>query len=276
MDLNEAFALIGSQPDCKLPDDNTIHFGHRTLDKGEIYFVSNQTAEVKIINPAFRVKGMQPELWEATTGYTRNLTAFDQKDNTTIVPIKLEPFESAFVVFRKPGTPTANSLIVNYPASTILTEINPPWQVSFESKFRTPKPIVMNTLQDLTTFANDSLKYFSGTATYINSFNVDKQPENKKIFVSFGSVNVMAKVSINGQYVGGVWTSPYKLDITKFITQGRNLIKIEVVNTWVNRLIGDLNLPKSQQQTYSNVNPYNAQSALQSSGLIGNVTVECY
>ena len=276
MDLKEAFALIGSQPDCKLPDDNTIHFGHRTLGKGEIYFLSNQTAEVKIINPEFRVKGMQPELWEATSGNTRNLTAFHQKDNTTIVPIKLEPFESVFVVFRKPGVPTTNGLITNYPKPTILTETKTPWQVSFESKFRTPKPIIINKLQDLVTFDNDSIKYFSGTATYTNSFMMDKLPENKKIFISLDKVSVMAKVSINGQYVGGVWTSPYKLDITKFVTQGDNLLKIEVVNTWVNRLIGDLNLLKSQQQVYSNVNPYNAQSTLQSSGLIGKVIIACY
>lgn len=276
MNLKEAFALIGCQPDCQLPEDNTIHFGHRTLDNGEIYFVSNQTAVTKIIDPAFRVRGMQPELWDATSGNIRSLPAFAQKVDATIVPIKLEPFESAFVVFRKPGTPTANSLIDNYPASTILTEINTPWQVSFESKFKTPTPIVMNRLQDLTTFTNDSLKYFSGTATYTTNFRLDKLPENKKIIVSLGGVNVMAKVSINGQYVGGIWTSPYKLDITKFVKKGNNPIKISVVNTWVNRLVGDLNLPEAQRQTYSNLNPYNAQSALQSSGLTGPVTIEYY
>ena len=44
MTMEEAFELINVAPDCQLPDENTIHYGHRTLKSGsEIYFVSNQT-----------------------------------------------------------------------------------------------------------------------------------------------------------------------------------------------------------------------------------------
>ena len=134
----------------------------------------------------------------------------------------------------------------------------------------------MQTLQDLATFANDSIKYFSGTAIYNNTFTLDKLPGDKNIFIRLDRVSMMAKISINGQYAGGVWTAPYQLDITKYVKQGSNDIKAEVVNTLVNRLIGDMNLPQSQRQTYLNVNPYSAQSALQNSGLIGTVTVEYY
>ena len=102
MNMTEAFALINCVPDCKLPEDRSdslrpSHIG----DSSEIYFVTNQTAETKLITPEFRVKGMQPELWEATTGYIRNLPAYEQTENTTAVPLKLEPYESVFVVFRK-------------------------------------------------------------------------------------------------------------------------------------------------------------------------------
>ena len=30
-------------PDCKLPNDNLVHYGHRTLGNGDIYFITNQT-----------------------------------------------------------------------------------------------------------------------------------------------------------------------------------------------------------------------------------------
>lgn len=73
---------------------------------------------------------------------------------------------------------------------------------------------------------------------------------------------------------GGVWTIPYKLDITDFVKEGVNRIKIEVVNTWVNRLIGDLNLPEEERQTYCFINPYTKNSSLPPSGIIGNVWLE--
>jgi hypothetical protein len=131
-------------------------------------------------------------------------------------------------------------------------------------------------LQNLSTFTNDSIKYFSGTATYSNTFKIENLPDQNNIFISLDTVSVMAKISINGQYAGGVWTAPYKLDITKFVKKGMNDVKIEVVNTWVNRLIGDQQLPEQQRQTKLNVNPYNAQSPLQSSGLAGKITIESY
>ncbi|MFZ4546353.1 MAG: glycosyl hydrolase [Bacteroidales bacterium] len=276
LDMKQAFALINCVPDCKLPEDNTIHYGHRTTKEGEIYFISNQTAETKLVTPEFRVSGLQPELWETTTGSLRSLPAFIQNDNITAVPLKLASNESVFVVFRKSGTSTSSNIEANYPAPILSTEIKTPWNVSFESIFSTPKPIVMQKLQNLSTFTNDSIRYFSGAATYSNTFKMDKLLEQNSIFISLDTVSVMAKISINGQYAGGVWTAPYKLDISKFVKKGMNDVKIEVVNTWVNRLIGDQQLPEPQRQTKLNVNPYNAQSPLQSSGLAGKITIESY
>jgi len=274
MNMTEALETVNCIPDCKIPDGAPLLYGHRTLDNGEIYFISNQSNKQQHETFEFRVKGLQPELWDAVSGSIRKLPAFIQQESSTAVPIKLEPFESAFIVFRKSGTPTANNPEANYPIPNLLAEILTPWQVNFESKFRTPHPIKMEKLKDLTTFANDSIKYFSGTVTYSNSFNLDKVPGQKNIFIRLDTVSMMAKISINGQYAGGVWTAPYKSDITKYVIQGNNNLKIEVVNTWVNRLIGDLNLPVPERQIYMNVNPYSANSALQSSGLAGKVIIE--
>jgi hypothetical protein len=276
MEMQEALTLINCIPDCKIPDGVPLLYGHRTLDTGEIYFVSNQSDKQQTTTLEFRVKGLQPELWDPVSGSVWKLPACEYKNASTAVPIRLEPFGSAFVVFRKPGKPNTNNPEANYPTTSVLAEIKTPWQVGFESRFRTPKPIVMDTLRDLTGFANDSIRYFSGTAIYNNIFTLDQLPDGKSVFIRLSRVGMMAKISINGKYAGGVWTAPYCLDITKLVMPGTNEIKAEVVNTWVNRLIGDLNLPESERQTYSNVNPYTAQSALQSSGLLGPVTIECY
>lgn len=275
MSMEEAFALINCVPDCKLPEDRTIHYGHRTSRSGEIYFVTNQTDETKLITPEFRVQGLQPELWEATTGSIRKLPAYDQKDNTTAIPMKLAPYESVFVVFRhKAGPSKTTELKSNYPDPALLAELKGPWTVQFDASQRGPEqPVIFETLQDWTTSSDDRIKHYSGTAFYTNKFKLGQLPEGQKIVIDLGSFTAMAKVTVNGNYVGGLWTAPYQLDITPFVKIGENELKIELVNTWVNRLIGDLKLPEDQRKTWCPVNPYKADSPLQPSGLFGPVLI---
>ena len=129
------------------------------------------------------------------------------------------------------------------------------------------------TLQDWTTNADERIKYFSGTAIYSCKFNQGQSTKDQHVSINLGSFTALAKVTLNGSYVGGIWTKPYLLDITKFIKEGENELKIEVVNTWVNRLIGDSKLPADQRPTWCPVNPYKPESPLQPSGLFGPVQI---
>lgn len=274
--LEETFEMIQLPPDCRLPEDNSIHYGHRSMGNIDIYFISNQTGEKKVIHPEFRVTGKQPELWEATSGSIRVLPAFEIKEHSTSLPIKLAPYESVFVVFRnKAGKSGQTNIVDNYPAPEIIEELKGPWSVSFDPLLRGPaEPVIFETLHDWTTSANESIKYYSGTAYYTIHFSVSEVKENEVIEVDLGNLTSMAKVKVNDTYVGGVWTYPYKLDISDFAKPGKNELVIEVVNNWMNRLIGDQNLPETQRETWCFVNPYNAKSPLQPSGLFGPVIVQ--
>jgi hypothetical protein len=53
---------------------------------------------------------------------------------------------------------------------------------------------------------------------------------------------------------------------------GINEVKVEVINAWVNRLIGDQQ-PGATKYTFADVQPYNSTSPLLPSGLLGPVTV---
>ena len=275
MTMDEAFAHINCLPDCKLPEDKSIHYGHRTVEGGEIYFVTNQTDKTQVINPEFRVTGKQPELWEATTGYTRSLPSYLQHEKTTAVPLKLEAYESVFVVFRnKAGKAATSGVEGNYPAPVLLAEVNGPWTVNFDAAMRGPdQPVVFNTLTDWTASEDDRIRYYSGTAFYTTTFSLDKPPAGKKVMIDLGNLTAMAKVTVNGKFGGGAWTVPYRLDISGLVKQGDNELKIEVVNTWLNRLIGDSKLLVSQRPTWCPVNPYKPDDPLQPSGLFGPVTI---
>ncbi len=275
MDMSEALALINCIPDCKLPEDNSIHYGHRTLGNGEIYFITNQTNKEKVIAPEFRVSGMQPELWEATTGYIRDLPAYVQKGSVTAVPLKLAPYESVFIVFSKPaGRANAEGIEANYQKSELIADFKTPWTVNFNAAERGPeKAVIFEELIDWTNSKDKRIKYYSGTAYYYNTFQFDKHTKNEKINIDLGELTAMAKVTINGKYAGGVWTAPYRLEITELVKEGENDLKIEVVNTWVNRIIGDMHLPEEERKVWAPHLPYNAESPLQASGLFGPVQV---
>jgi hypothetical protein len=277
MSMKEALAVINCAPDCSLPDDRSIHYGHRKMNGTDIYFISNQTSGTKQAMPLFRVKGMQPELWEATTGNIRELPAYEQTETGTAVQLILAPYESVFIVFRKPVNKMSEERIAatNYPAPTTLATLKGPWIVKFDSLQRGPAaPIVFDTLMDWTKSADDRIKYFSGSAVYSTAFTLNKLPSFKNINISLGSVTAMAKVFVNGTYAGGLWTAPYTLDISKHVKEGENELKIEVVNTWVNRLIGDSKLPPEERPTWSPYNTYTPASALQPSGLFGPVRLD--
>jgi hypothetical protein len=273
--MTEAFALINSVPDCRLPEDNSIHYGHRTLGDQEIYFLSNQTGDTQVVTPEFRVKGMQPELWEATTGYRRDLPAYEQRGNITAVSLKLEPLESVFIVFRKPaGVADADGVATNYPEAEQFLEIETPWTVSFDPAWRGPEdPVVLESLTDWTASDDERIKHYSGTAFYTNTFTLESQPDQQQVVIDLGAFTAMAKVTVNGKYAGGLWTAPYRLDISEWVREGRNELRIEIVNTWVNRIIGDMQLPEEEREIWMPANPYDAESLLQPSGLLGPVII---
>ncbi len=274
-DMQKALDLIDIIPDCKLNESDSSLFIHRTLPDGEMYFISNQTDRTVSIKPQFRVKGMSPELWNPTSGKMRYLPDFEMSESATTIPLILEAYESQFIIFRKNASNSRNKeQKKNFPEPKVLLEVKSPWMVTFNHAMRGPKfPVVYNILEDWTFSDNDSIKYYSGTATYTTSIQLDQVPVGEKVFLHLGNLSAIAKIRINGADAGGVWTAPWQIEIGDFLRVGENVLNIEVANTWVNRLIGDASLPEKDRRTWSNQIPYTAHSPLQTSGLTGPVKI---
>ena len=199
-----------------------------------------------------------------------------QNSKSTVVPIKLEAYESQFIVFRKTATKSeCFDLTANFPEGEKLADLDGAWSVTFDHAKRGPaKSVVFKSLTDWTLSGNDSIKYYSGTALYKTSVQIAQLPAGKKIILNLGQLTAMAKVKVNGKEVGGVWTAPWQVDISQVVKQGNNEVEIAVVNNWMNRLIGDQRLPADQRPTWSPVIPYSANSQLQPSGLFGPVSLQ--
>lgn len=273
MTMQEAFDFIKVSPDFKTTESDNILFIHRQLKDGSVYFLSNQKNETVNINAEFRTSGKKPELWDAVSGTLRDLPSFLQKAGSTVVPIRLAANESEFIVFRKDGK-TIDSLTSNYPAAFESIEVKKPWTLTFNSKGGGPlKPVVFDKLSDWSLNNSDSIKYYSGSVSYRNEFIVKKTAKNATYRLDLGMVKNIAKITVNGIELGGVWTPPYQLDISGAIRPGTNNLEIKVVNNWVNRLLGDVLLPAEKRKTSALFGP-DQRSGLESSGLMGPVKID--
>ena len=269
IDMQSALNHIKVMPDVELPTQAPVLWTHRQLNGAEVYFITNQSDDALNITPLFRTFGKQPELWDATTGSSRLLPQYTTQNDRTAVPLKLEPSQSYFIIFRNPPKPTQG---VNFPEAASIQIIKGPWQVQFDALKRGPeKPVTFSALTDWSKNSNEKIRYYSGTAIYRNTFQFGSLPKGQRLLLKINELKNMARVTINGKYVGGLWTAPLQLDITDAVVNGKNEIEIEVVNLWVNRLIGDSKLPVNERKTWLTTNPYKPGDKLEPSGLIGDV-----
>ncbi|MET0300208.1 MAG: glycosyl hydrolase, partial [Flavitalea sp.] len=282
MELKEALELVNVRPDFLALKTDSVLYIHRKVDESSIYFISNQAQKEQVFNAEFRVNGLIPELWNPVTGAVTRLDGYSSADGVVTVPIKLAAIESAFIVFREPGKTSGSkvdekTLGLNYPAPANTLVPSQDWVISFDKAMRGPvNPVRSKELFDWTTSANDSVKYFSGSATYSNSFVLNNYKSGSKVVLNLGQLSAIAKVKVNGVDAGGAWTAPYQVDVSKFVRNGNNTFEVRVVNTWVNRMIGDSKMPEAERPSKTFNYTYKPESRLLTAGLFGPVKVMVY
>ena len=273
-DAASALNALGVTPDfshTKPQPDTHIAFVHRKLAEGDIYFLDNRNDRDETIDATFRVTGKMPELWHAETGKSES-ASYVIANGVTTVPLHLEPWGTVFIVFRKPASTPSRTLlkIVETPLATI----DGSWQLSFQPNRGAPASIRLDKLASWTDNAEPGVKYFSGTGTYTKTVDVPAEwfKSGASLWLDLGDVKNLAEVSLNGTSLGIFWHAPYRVNVTKALRLGKNEVIIKVVNTWVNRVIGDQQ-PNASKITFTDVTPFNASSPLMPSGLMGPVQV---
>lgn len=314
----------GIAPDFSMAgnvDSSDVDFIHRRMKNGEeVYFLRNKKDRNIWFDARFRVKNLQPERWDPYTGKVRKQQIFSVETGHIRIPVELGPFGSMFYVFRKPVKNEYYNKMVQggniiFPmneaikhlddkkAFTLISnknstlEIRPPdmpdqviegpWTVTFTDPWNVSFTEPFDSLFSWPEHSRHEIKYFSGIASYANSFNLPGHMDTSEyhVFINLGKVCELADIYINGKSVAVLWKHPFQVDVTDYIENGTNHLHIEVANLWPNRMIGDFKLPPEQRKVKSNVvrmpngwsiplkNLPNEDYGLLPSGLLGPVTI---
>ncbi len=119
-----------------------------------------------------------------------------------------------------------------------------PWQLSFPPHKGAPATARLDGLISWSDSKVEGIKYFSGTATYRTSFDsghLDRR--GATYWLDLGRVKNFAEVTLNGHALPTLWKAPFRVDVGRWLKQGRNQLEVKVTNLWPNRLIGDEHYP---------------------------------
>jgi hypothetical protein len=242
-------------PDVAMsPSQPEIGAVHRHTADGEIYFVANTSNEPKSVDAAFRVEGLQPEIWNPMNGEVSPASVVQKSDGSTTVHLNLEPYGSTIVAFTKRTLPAPKYSAWNGPVPSPV-DLSSGWTVRFGTN---SEPVAMDKLADWTSLPDE--KTFSGVATYEKTITVTPEMLQDGLSLSFdfgqatpsqqGSegadggprfraalnppIREAAVIYLNDQRVGSLWCPPYALDVTGKLKPGENKIHIEVANLAIN------------------------------------------
>ena len=253
--------------------DASMNYIHRRDGDAEIYYVANRATHSESLKCTFRVNGKAPELWDPVTASRRFARAYSESAGHTEVPLEFSPCGSIFVVFREPSAAHPATAASNFAGFTPRQDLAGSWTVAFDPKLGGPRSVEFSKLQAWNTRAETGIRFYSGTATYRQHFNV--LPELRKqathLWLDLGDVRELAEVRLNGKPLGVVWSPPFRMDISPAVKPEGNDLEVEIVNFWPNRIIGDQSLPAEQRLTHTNIRKLTASTPLMDSGLLGPV-----
>jgi hypothetical protein len=299
--LEEIFAVDHLQPDLEIKEDasaaarsdvtlngipnptGSFDWIHRRINEAEVYFIANLRGVDARGEFTFRVANRRPALWDAVTGEIRSLPEYRQENGLTIVPLQFAPRQSEFVVFQERSQPSPVSHPhpgKNFPELTPVQEIAGEWEVRFEPQWFYPDNGTNGTLRfdrlvDWTKRPEAAVEHYSGSATYLKVFDLSSLHPLKRLFLDLGVVKNIARVSLNGHDLGILWTAPWRVEIDQVVKDKRNVLQVEVINLWPNRLIGDSALLPEKGRTVTNITNFTSDAPLMESGLLGPVTLHC-
>jgi len=257
--------------------DKGVSFIRRSHNEGHHYFLANLGDKNVDGWVPFAVKANSVVIMNTLTGASGVGAVRRKQKKSTEVYLQLSPGES--VILRTFTKKRAAGAKWRYLESAVKrVEIKGRWQVAFiDGGPELPDSYETEELGSWTAQPDVKAKQFAGTARY--SITFDKPVgEADEYILELGEVRDSAKVYVNGEYAGSVFSIPFKVKVGRFLKDGKNKLEVEVTNLAANR-IADMDRRGVKWKKFYNINyaslKYKAFDAsgweLEDSGLLGPV-----
>lgn len=252
--------------------DAGLKFVRRQFDGGKYYYIVNHTSKEIKQNIPLDFIGKQVVLMNPENG---DFGVAETQNNA--VRVQLKSGESMIIKASEiPDHSIPKWKYIERKDAPIV--LNQPWNLNFkEGGPELPKSKTLNKLQPWTNFTEDSsTQSFSGTGVYTTSFKLNKKADD--FILKFDKLYESAKIIINSQNAGMVWSLPFEINVGKYLKKGKNTIQIEVSNLMANRIryMDQNNIPWRNYHEINFVNidykPFDASNwKVQPSGLDGEI-----
>ncbi|HPA16742.1 MAG TPA: glycosyl hydrolase [Verrucomicrobiae bacterium] len=204
--------------------------------------------------PAFRGERSAPMLFDRALAPAEIAALANAKPLPTTDPpaVELERAEDGKLFARAWKARGCTAVLADGTRANIAEAVIPdlitlagPWRVSFPPNLGAPASATFDTLISWPEHKDPGIRFFSGTATYENEFDIPSSSfgENRELYLDLGEVAVIARATLNGKELPTLWKPPFRTRIDGTAKPGRNHIAIRVTNLWPNRMIGDANMP---------------------------------
>lgn len=215
--------------------DTGLDFIRRKVADGTYYFLVNHSADPISQSISLNAKAGTVMAMDPLTGKTGVLTS-KKSGNGTTVSVHLKSGESIFLKTFDEQVDLGIPSWPDYTGASKTTDISKNWNLTFgQGQPKSPASQSMETVKPWTNNGDPEADDFSGQASYSSEFDF-KKSEGKHYLLTIDNVYESAKIWINGEYTGNIWSIPYQLDISEQLKDGRNSIKIEVANLMANSI----------------------------------------
>ncbi|MGV3706332.1 MAG: glycosyl hydrolase [Arcticibacter sp.] len=275
-------ALLAENIEREALTDAGLAFIRRQDGTNKYYYLVNHTDRVINQDLPLNAQAEAVVLMDPQSGYSGLASFKADGSNRILVKVQMKPGEAMIV---KASTEKLAGIepwrYLDQPKPQIA--VDGKWRLHFANGGPVlPSDRTLNTLADWTSLGDADLENFSGAGEYSITFQVPKAKASEYI-LDLGAVHESARVWVNGQDAGILWSIPHQARIGKYLRPGKNTLRIEVTNLMANR-IRYMDKKGIEWKKFHDINvvdinykPLNASNwKVQPSGLAGPITITPY
>lgn len=253
-------AQLGAVPVVCTTANPDLLVTHYQKGETDFYFFVNQSTR-RGVNTRVHLPDTRPVVLYDAMQNRRFAAPAVVEENETVLDLKMNPYETLFVVFGETEQPccTRPDALEFGDAR----QLQGPWHISTATAESYPRftPTAFTALEDLS--RPEYLPDFCGTVRYETSFTLSTLPEatdpdTPVLLLQAEEAGETVEFFVNGQSAGVCLCPPYQAFVpARMLKEGENKLSIEVVNTVV----------KAQHK-----NPFDPYFVQDPTGLVGRVT----